>query len=358
MAQIPESVANVVADGDAILVLSGFSGSPQTPIGLRVSTHALSLASPTFKNTFANAKPLTDTEGEATPPIIVDLLDEDADAMYILVNILHLRNDKLPTHLPPSGLRRLAILAQKYACVVAASRATVHWFDRLYFNTTTSSGPIETWSIIEAAYLFDEATFFARFTTAWILKQSLHTKQIPLATTAETQKLALMLAERQSQAQILLRRDIDMLADACAFTFSKDKIHYIDYAPGLSPDPDEGRQAVTCPVDSEGAKEYLGALRDAKIWPSVVWEDHSLSSSNGGRKDITIGDMVDRIKAFREPEYDDCDKCEFCEDVRLTFVETLQGKREEQEKRLWGLCLDCFKAGVARAGGECRVEHA
>ena len=327
-------------------------------IGLRVSTHALSLASPAFKNTFATATPPTNADGGAAQPTIVNLLDEDADAIYILVNILHLRNDKLPAHLPPSGLRRLAILAQKYACVVAAGRATVHWFDRLYFNTSTTTNSAEIWSMIEAAYLFDEATFFARFTTSWIFKQSLHTKQIPLATTAETQKLALMLAERQSQAQILLRRDIDMLADSCAFTFSKDKVHYIDYAPGLSPDPDEGRQAVTCPVDSEGAKEYLGALRDAKIWPSLVCGDYKPRSSNSALQDLTISDVVERVKAFREPEYDDCDKCEFCEDVRLTFIETLQSKREEQEKRLWGLCLDCFKAGMAKGSGECRVEHA
>ena len=156
-------------------------------IGLRVSKHALCLASPVFKAILSNAT--TEAQqptGDKGPQNVVSLLDDDGDAVYILTNILHLRNDKLPARLLPSLLCKVASLAHKYQCVVAAGRATLQWFDRLY----ASSSQVNTWEIIEAAFLLDEAMFFARFTSRWVLQQSLYTRQMPAATMSEAQKLA------------------------------------------------------------------------------------------------------------------------------------------------------------------------
>lgn len=164
-------------------------------IGLRVSSHALSLASAVFKAKFATqAQQHLQNDEEAAPYTTLVLPEEDGDAMVLLCNILHLRNDKLPTRLLPNLLRRLGTLACKYECIVAAGRATVQWFDTLYFATD----PGNLWEIIEAAHIWDEATFFARFTSMWMLKQSMFTKTIQTATTPETQRLAIILAERVS----------------------------------------------------------------------------------------------------------------------------------------------------------------
>ena len=123
---------------------------------------------------------------EQSPTTVIRLPEDNADAMYILCNILHLRNDKLPARVLPDVLCTLASLAQKYKCVVAAGRATGQWFDRLH----GSKNPGDLWKIIEAAYLLDEATFFARFTTRWVLEQSLHLRQVPSASSTDTQRLA------------------------------------------------------------------------------------------------------------------------------------------------------------------------
>ena len=128
------------------------------------------------------------SNGDTEPQIVVPLPEDDGDAVYILTNILHLRNDKLPARMLPGLLGKVASLAHKYQCVVAAGRATLQWFDRLYASNTS----VNTWEIIEAAYLLDVAMFFARFTSRWILEQSLYTKQMPAATMSETQKLASM----------------------------------------------------------------------------------------------------------------------------------------------------------------------
>ena len=117
---------------------------------------------------------------------MLPLLDDDGDAMYILCNILHLRNDKLPALVSPELLCKIALLADKYECSVAAGRATGPWFDRLY----ASKAHGDLWRIIEAAFLLDEPMFFARFTSRWVLEQSAFKRFIPGGVNTETMKLA------------------------------------------------------------------------------------------------------------------------------------------------------------------------
>lgn len=136
-----------------------------------------------------------------------------------------------------------------------------------------------------------------------------------------------------------LRTDIDILIDPCSITFSKTARHHMDYAPGTTPDP----PCPMCRVDEQAGTEYLGALRDAKIWQATVWPP-------------TLGEVLDAIKEFRVPEYDDCDKCDFCEDIKLRFSLAVLMVKQMHEERLWGLCIDCYKAGGINTG-ECRIEH-
>lgn len=186
MSNAPENVIEIIPGGDAILVVTGMSSAPETWISLSVSQYALSMASPIFRAAFATAGNTGKTEDERTQhKNIVSVQDDNGDAIYILANILHLRNDKLPTRIHPDMLCKLADLAQKYQCAVAVRPATLQWFDRLY----ALDNPGDMWRVIEAAYLLDEATFFARFTTRWVLQQSLHFRQVPLATMLDTQKL-------------------------------------------------------------------------------------------------------------------------------------------------------------------------
>jgi hypothetical protein len=166
-----------------------------------VSSFALSVTSPVFQATFAGSPPshIQKISQDGAPSTIVSLADEDGDAMLVLCNILHLRNDKLPARVSPNVLRRLGTLAKKYECVMAAGRATVQWFDALYFADDITN----IWEIIEAAFLWDEATFFARFTSKWILQQSVFSKTIGMATSSETQKLAMIMSERLTMVSSL-----------------------------------------------------------------------------------------------------------------------------------------------------------
>ena len=71
----------------------------------------------------------------------------------------------------------------------------------------------------------------------------------------------------------------------------------------------------------------------------------------------TLERLIAAVERLREPEYDDCDKCEFC----LPLVESFEGKlalvRKLHRERLWGICLDCFSAAAGADKNECRFAH-
>ena len=90
------------------------------------------MASPVLKAAFAPDKNATKIANSKDDEIVVELPEDDGDAVYILCNILHLRNDKLPARISPDMLCKVASHANKYQCVIAAGRATLQWFDRLY----------------------------------------------------------------------------------------------------------------------------------------------------------------------------------------------------------------------------------
>lgn len=320
----------------------GQSLTSTTSVGLRCSSFALSLVSPIFKAALAapitQQAPATDSSASSQTATILPLPQDDGDALLIIVNIIHFRHDKLPAHIQPDTLFRVAILANKYESVHAISRATGQWFDRIF----TEKRSTDTLKMVQAAYMLDEAMFFARFTSRYVLTFPLGPKPSPQPQDSGLRVMP-ALHTRQQEAFAALRVDIDLLVDTCAAALAKENRHFIDFPPDV--DPEEGEpKGVNCVVDSQGAPVYLGALRDAKIWPATAW---GANNAEG---------IVQAIKNFREPDYEDCDKCEFCLPLVSDFAEKLKLVRKLEDERLWGLCLDCFKAGGANVN-ECRYAH-
>ncbi|RMY15784.1 hypothetical protein D0867_06717 [Hortaea werneckii] len=335
-----DDVVDIVTDGDVLLDLGGLAGV-QKEVSLRVSGRVISLASPVLRDKLYHATGASKNEY----PRRLSVKDEDGDAMLLICNIIHLRNDKLPPRLPAEMLYNLAILSEKLQCGIAVSRATSPWFDRLF--NAPAQVYVDMCRLIEATILLDEPIFFARFTARWIMNEPLDGKFAVAPTTHVRMKtLSLQLQQRRQSHIQALRADLDLLVDCCSLAFAKPAEHYIDYAPGMLPDPDDqGRTGSICRVDEGAATLYLGGLRDEKIWPATVWPP-------------TLGEIVEAIKTFNIPEYDDCDKCEFCEGVKAKFSLAVTMLKSMHASRMWGLCLDCFRAETGTNKGECRYEHA
>ena len=262
--------------------------------------------------------------------------------MFLLCNVLHLRNDALPPRVQPEALYGFAALTAKYDCVVAAGRAATPWFDHVFNNSVNP--PLLR--MIEAAYLLDDAVFFARFTSRWILTSDLTTNTVVhSATSVLPAFVAAKLYTRRMEAIANLRMDLDLIVDPCAQCLSEDMRHDIDIPPdeNLSEEFLKDDPRVPCVVDREGAIEYLSALRDANLWPPTRWPN-------------TVEAIVRSFRDFGAPVYDNSDSCIFCLNVVQQFDMVLEQVREMHRSRLWGLCLDCFNAGGVYTG-ECRHEH-
>lgn len=354
-----------------------------TSVGIRVSSSALSLTSSVFRNLFAAA------DGDAPPtpapdePRLVHLANDDGDALFLLLNILHLRNDALPPKILPDLLFRFVTVCARYECMVAAGRAVSQWLDYIYTRSlkatklfshaaapnapTTPATPTpptpysafppvsdsqSLFKMIEATGTLNDALYFARFTAHFVLTQPLIT-DISIATSPAQQHLALAIQARQRQALQDLRVDLDLLIDPLAESLAEDSKHYHDCAPGDEPPEqpsDDNETPQYCPVDKEGATEFLAALRDANLWPATRWPTSSHVISG------PVGTVVHAIENFRVPDYDATDACYWCAHVEDRFARSLNLIRAMHKDRLWGLCLDCYKAG-GTFQGECRYDH-
>jgi hypothetical protein len=288
---------------------------------------------------------------------IIPLPEDDGDALILILYILHFRNQALPAYVSPDTLIRVGVLATKYRCAHAISRATTQWFDRIFMEmATVPHNPTETLKMIQAAFILDEAMYFARFTGRWVqcsppnfAQNASANEQVPEG----VRRIRTALLQRQAEIFAAIRVDIDLIIDPCSVALGRESDHFIDYPPGQEPEASElgvtfdgqPEKPAICAVDSQAAPLYLGAMRDAGLWPPTAWNMRSAAQ------------LIEAIESFREPDYDDCDKCEFC----LPLVEQFQQKfalvKKIHRERLWGLCLDCFNANWVSNKVECRYAH-
>lgn len=326
------------------------------------------MASSVFKEALAAPvvppPPATDSSAastaSATVPTgkLIALPEEDGDALIIILYILHFRNQALPAYISPDALVRVGVLATKYRCAHAISRATTQWFDRIFTEMSSAQhNPSETLKMIQAAFILDEAMYFARFTGRYVrhsppkgAKNASDTsEQVPEG----VKRIKSALLQRQAEMFAALRLDLDLLTDPCSIALAKESHHYIDCPPDTEPEASdlslgadgEPEKPTVCAVDSQAAPLYLGALRDAGLWPPTAW---------GATR--TAEQLIQGFDKFREPEYDDCDKCDFCLPLVEVFDQKLMLVEKMHTERLWGLCLDCFTAGGVNKG-ECRFAH-
>jgi hypothetical protein len=219
------------------------------------------------------------------------------------------------------------------------------------FPPTNDSGTL--FKLIEATSTLNDALYFARFTAHFVLTQPIITSISDISTTPTQQHLATAIQTRQKQALQDLRVDLDLLIDPLAEALAEDNKHYHDCAPGDASNNEDDE--TFCPIDKDGATEFLSALRDANLWPATRWPSSSLLISG------QVGTVVEGLANFRVPDYDSSEACYWCAHVEDKFATSLNLVRAMHKDRLWGLCLDCYKTQLSGGGasfqGECRFEH-
>ena len=152
------SAAQIAANGDIILVVG--------PHKTRMQVHSFVLKntsryfSAMFGPHFSEGQDLGGDRPKEIP-----MPDDNADALKIICNIIHLRNDAVPETLNPGEVLQVAITADKFDCVVALKHASMLWL-----NPRDIEDILELGHLMAAAYVFDNAQAFREITLSMMLR--------------------------------------------------------------------------------------------------------------------------------------------------------------------------------------------
>ncbi|KAB5514896.1 hypothetical protein GE09DRAFT_1264300, partial [Coniochaeta sp. 2T2.1] len=117
------TMVHIAPDGDVVLVTG------KTQRRLRVHSLIANRASPVLNAmlgpSFREGQQLA-TNGSTEIP----LPEDDADAMEIILNVIHCRNDEVKKILSPGELLRVAIACEKYDCFVPLEFAIQTWLSQ------------------------------------------------------------------------------------------------------------------------------------------------------------------------------------------------------------------------------------
>ncbi len=124
----------------------------------RVHTGVLSNASKAFRALLGPHF----REGQDTMEDI-SLPEDDPEILEIIFNVVHIRNNAIPSRLAPQKLFQLAISADKWGFMEAFRFSSSQWLDPQ--NTTSTE---ELACFMASAYLFNNAYWFERITKRMI----------------------------------------------------------------------------------------------------------------------------------------------------------------------------------------------
>jgi hypothetical protein len=241
----------------------------------------------------------------------------------------------------------------------------------------------ELTQLIETTIIFDDALFFGRFTARWTLTRPVVISVNAIPADPPRRALVRILKARQSEIMQMMRIDLDLLVDPLADTISANAVHYTDCAPGAEPQPEDIDDAEFCRGDKDAAVMLLASLKDAGLWPGMNWScpvphgniyGHAAPTTivpTSGPRSVggsvpplsrTIQAMAKLFAEYQVPESDQSGKCCWCSPVEDRFSRMVHLVKGIQADRMWGLCLDCYRAktegeGDAPRNLPCRYEH-
>jgi hypothetical protein len=152
------AVTEIAANGDVILIVGPDKRR------LQVDSICLKKASKYFRVMFGPHFSEGQDLGGNSPKEVL-MLDDNANVLEIICNIIHLRNDAVPEILTPDEVFEIAIAADKFDCGIALKHATALWL-----NPRDVKGIVELGRLMAAAYMLDNARAFGEITLSMILR--------------------------------------------------------------------------------------------------------------------------------------------------------------------------------------------
>lgn len=171
---VPTGHRDISAGGDVVFVV----GEKQLD-RFRVSSAIMKNASKVFEAMlspgFAEGNTLLRSKQVEVP-----LPDDDVDGMFLILCVLHFRNDLVPETLGPRKIYNVAVLADKYDLFVPLKFAGQHWLSRARQAPPRLQGwwdgsdddareDERLWQLICAAYLLNDKKAFSEVTRSLVM---------------------------------------------------------------------------------------------------------------------------------------------------------------------------------------------
>ncbi|KAK5132808.1 hypothetical protein LTR08_008609 [Meristemomyces frigidus] len=244
-------IVDVAAEGDVILVCGGGPTDTLSSTKIRVSAAVLSNASSVFK---AMLRPQF-KEGlalaSASSAVEIPLPADDGEAMKIMCQVIHLRNDVVPK----AGLVSAAVilgvaeLGDKYDCIVALEPTARHW---LAFGGKWKSFA-ERRDLLTAAYHFGDGVAFADIGRSLITNTSRSDWESQACDAAAPLHKVFGLLE--AERKVVLSRIVELM-DAMVEA-------------GLDV-RDDGQCSIACRYSETFTGALIDALRSHRLWPNTT----------------------------------------------------------------------------------------
>jgi hypothetical protein len=151
---------DIAPDGDVVFVIG------TTERRLRVHSLFVKAASPVL-NAMLRPNFKEGHELAETGSVEIALPEDNGEAIEIIFNVIHGRNDKVRQTLSPDEILQVAITSDKYDCFVSLAFAI-----RVWLSHKDVSDPEELWVLAMAACLFRGQEAFAEATSALVFNHA------------------------------------------------------------------------------------------------------------------------------------------------------------------------------------------
>ncbi|TLD37648.1 hypothetical protein E2P81_ATG04460 [Venturia nashicola] len=322
-------------DGDVLLVV----GKHESQVSLQVSSKVLSVASKMFKAMFFGHFKEAVELASSTTPYQVLLPDDEPVAMVALCSVLH--HVEFAPDLSVLNLSAFAGVADKYDAIKACKLAGKAWLDHIYLQTTGISSFLLI-EILCVAYIFEDYQNFKKISKRVLVQPDGYQRVRDFISDAVS------FPDSVPNTFAALRRDTeDMISEhlmdpITVMARGRNWYNTTDHTSnkgGLS----------SCKHDAAKSYDYTWELMQLGLWPIVPrkWNLETVVQSLAAFKGKTTAQAG--ILIF--PNFGA--KCSACSCDTVHRMDTLKKLVEEKLK---GLCLDCFRAGVAQGTGKgCRA---
>ncbi|KLJ13602.1 hypothetical protein EMPG_11464 [Blastomyces silverae] len=351
-------VIQIATNGDICLEIRKMPGN--TKLHLQVSSHTLCEASNRFDREFNSSwkESIERAEANSAPgekACVIQLSDDDADALILLFHVLHHKIQAVPTKCTPAQLLDLAVVADKYCCEKPLFPWTSVWLQG-YLEELERGGMTfaESCEILYFSYIMDLPGDFDKISKAILFKY-------PATAFNEFPEHFLIRGN-------IFGKEIDITCASPA-EFKARNVEMFLQIHECMENGFENIQKKRCASRAQFILRIRKALGRSGLWPlSIASQKFSVTETCDKLSEIRLcgaavaSALAKRCSTCRDWGYSGASRrqgyCYYPSPVNEEFKSSLMLNLFRLREGMRGVCLDCVKtSGESGMKHKCRLPH-